>query len=209
MTVGQAMDFRATAIAKGVSREQIQKGAAILATALDAIKQGERILIEVLPALNALWALVSDGRSTKELIAALESKGNVVSDWAKDIMNKPDFAQAVTSGVTYQLVGIRGDEFSEDQRTTANIYAEAVRRGYHKPPAFLAALLREKFTQEQLGHPYVAVMHEPICDSSGCPSVLGLNRGDGRGWLHAWRARPGGRWGRGDLFVFLAPQVQS
>jgi len=152
-----------------------------------------------------IWTVVSDGHNANALIGALEAKGRRVSNWAKDVMSKAGFK--TTKGQAYNFVVIRGDEFAVDaERTTANIFAEGARRRYRKPPADAAALLREKFTQEELGFPYVVVMHEPITDSDGYPRLLVLYRGDGGGRLYAWRAGPDRQWDRGRVFVFLAPQ---
>src|SRR3989344_5343964 len=153
-----------------------------------------RGLQNFLRGLCHIWAVVSDGRNAQALIGALEAKGRRVSSWAKDIMSKAGFK--VTKGQTYNFVVIRGDEFATDaERTTANIFVEGARRRYRKPPADAAALLREKFTQEELGFPYVVVMHEPITGSYGYPRLLVLYRGDGGGRLYAWRAGPDRQWG--------------
>jgi len=152
-------------------------------------------------AVKVLWTVTSDGAG----VAALESAGRKVSHWAKDVMSKPEYV--VTNGKTYRLVIIRGDEFATDaERTTANIRVEAARRHYLEPPAEVAVLLRKKYTQEELGFPYVVVMHKPITDSRGDPELLALHRnGDGE-WLVVWYAFPGKQWNRGFVFVFLAPQ---
>ena len=151
--------------------------------------------------VKVLWTVTSDGTDA----TMLEAIGRKVSSWAKDVMSKSEFV--VTKGKTYRLVVIRGDEFATDaERTTANIRAEAVRRRYLEPPAEVAVLLRKKFTQEQLGFSYVVVMHKPITDSRRNPRLLALNRSDGCEWLDAWDGRPGNRWRREGVFVFLAPQ---
>lgn len=164
-----------------------------------------RGLQKFLQGLCYIWTVVSNGRNAQALIGALEAKGRRVSNWAKDAMSKAGFK--VTKGQTYNFVVIRGDEFATDaERTTANIFAEGVRRRYRKPPADAAALLREKFTQEELGFPYVVVMHEPITGSGGDSFLLVLaRRGDGE-WLRAWLADPDEQWHRGSVFVFLTPQ---
>lgn len=167
---------------------------------LDAFDQA----IGILPAVNILFTLTSDGRTAGQLISCIQTKRQV-SGYAKDVMSKAQFAKELTSDVIYKLVGIRGDEFSDQERATKNIFAEGARRKCRKPPAFLAALLREKFSQEELGS-YVAVMHEPICDSHGFPRVLVLRCCGGEEWLNAWIVNPEGRWDRGGLFLFLAPQ---
>ncbi len=151
--------------------------------------------------VKVLWTVTSDGTNA----AVLEAVGRKVSSWAKDVMSKPQFV--VTNGKTYRLVVIRGDEFATDaERTTANICAEAVRRRYLEPPAEVAALLRKKFTQEELGFPYVVVMHKPITDSDGYPRLLALRRGGYGEWLDVRYDNPDERWRREDVFVFLAPQ---
>lgn len=158
-----------------------------------------------------LWTIEDDGRTNDELIASLEAKGIEVSDYAKQIIAK---ANELTppKGTVYRLVGIQGGEFPTDaKRTTKHIFAEASRpeRKYCKPPLRAALLLREKFSQEQLGYPYVALMSEPVSGSDGFPHVLGLDRGDAESWLSAWFAFPGSQWIRESLFVFLAPQVSQ
>lgn len=153
---------------------------------------------------KVLWTVMSDGRDANALITAIEAKDRKVSDRAKDIMYKPQFK--TSSGKTYRLAIIKGDEFADDERTTTDIFAEAERRGLQRPPAEVAALLREKYSQDELGFPYVAVMHEPICDSDGDPFVLALYCGGAAAWLLAVRAYPGSRWRREGVFVFLARQ---
>lgn len=157
-----------------------------------------------------LWAVTSDGRSAEQLIAAIEARGRKVTDWAKGIIAKSQFVP--TTGATYNFVGIRGDEFAEDRkRTTKNIFAFAAApsRRYPKPNVEAALLLREKYSQEELGALHVAVFHEPIRDARDCPDVLALSRDGADDYLGAWHAGPGGQWPREDIFAFLAPQVSS
>lgn len=189
--------------AKGVSLAE-----AVIRLARDEKAQAEIVAVLeriVRQAVKIIWTVTSDGRNASVLIGALEAKGRRVSDRAKDVMSKAGFK--VTKGQTYNFVVIRGDEFATDaERTTANIFAEGVRRHYRKPPADAAALLREKFTQEELGgFPYVVVMHEPIAASCGYLLLLVLDRCGHGEWLGAWYANPGRQWFRESVFVFLAP----
>jgi hypothetical protein len=159
-------------------------------------------------ASTILWTLVDDGRSNADIVASIEAKGGKVSDWAKDISARSQ-EPIPPAGTEYQLVGIRGDEFADDaKRTTRAILAEADRRRYRKPPMRVGLLLRKKFiTNEALGYQYVAVFHNPVRDSNGCPYVLALYRLGAGDWLRAWHARDEYQWTREDLFVFLAPQA--
>lgn len=188
---------------------KLKKGGFSLAEALVRLAGDEKAQDEIVAVLARLasqivkvvWTVISDGTDA----TVLESSGRKVSSLAKDVMSKPEFI--ATKGKTYRLVVIRGDEFATDaERTTANIRAEAVRRRYLEPPAEVAALLRKKYTQEELGFPYVVVMHQPITGSSGIPHLLALGRHGSGVWLSAWYGDPGEQWHREDVFVFLAPQ---
>ena len=163
--------------------------------------------IAAIMARGLAWkTLVSDGRDALALIAGIEAKGRQVTGWAKDVMSKPEFAAGITNAVTYKLVAIRGEEFEDKDRTNQNIRALAEQRHYRKPPAFLAALAREQWNQDEVGVELAVFMHEPILDSDSRPDLLVLDR-DARGeYLRAYYGRPGDTWGRELVFVFLAPQ---
>ncbi len=155
---------------------------------------------------KALWTLVDDGRSNADIVASIEAKGGKVSNLAKDIIGRSK-EQIPPAGTEYRLLGIRGDEFKSDMRTTRAIRRKAGRLRYRKPPMRVCLLLREKLNaREVFGH-RVVVLHRPVRDSNGDPSVLVLNRHGGRLWLISWDAYAEHEWCRGDLFVFLAPEA--
>lgn len=55
---------------------------------------------------------------------------------------------------------------------------------------------------------YYYIMHEPIADRSGYPSVFELGRdGDGL-WLYGAWATPGSRWGPGTRLVFALRNIE-
>jgi hypothetical protein len=60
-----------------------------------------------------------------------------------------------------------------------------------------------------MGLRYIFVMHEPINDSDGVPSLLYAFRFDDGPWLSAYRGRPGDRWDRDFGFAFAVSQVSS
>lgn len=156
---------------------------------------------------NAMFTVTSDGRTGEEFIRDLKRNDCLVVDYASDVMRKPAFV--TTNGKTYRLGLIKGEEFSDAERTTKNIRAEAVRRGWLTPPAEVAPLIRETVSDEEierLGLLWLVVMHEPIIDSGGGAHLLSLVRGgDGR-WFGTDYDEPGSRWGRGRGFLFLLPQ---
>ena len=154
--------------------------------------------------MNTIYKTIkTEGISATALLEKLEKRSVTVSLWAKEVIGISKFKPTKKQ---YDLVAIRGDEFTDGKRTTKNIYAEADKRGYGIPPIELALYLR-RIEQSDLDYPYVAVMHEPIRDSNGGLGVLALHRNDDGGWLYAWLARPEDEWYREVLFLFLAPQV--
>jgi hypothetical protein len=156
--------------------------------------------------LEVLWTVTSDGRSVAELEASLRAKGRKLTSWAEDVMSKPEFG-VPTTGQEYHFVVIRGDELTDAERTTENVYAEAARRGLILPSAEAGALLRERYTQAELGFSRVAVMHEPIKSYYRYPHVLYLFEDSAGQWLHAWRTSPAFKrqWPPETVFAFLAP----
>ncbi|MEX2436712.1 MAG: hypothetical protein WD471_00935 [Candidatus Paceibacterota bacterium] len=161
-------------------------------------------------AKNILPTVTSNGKTGQQWIETLEKESFNVSDWAKNILQKDDFNNQVTEDVTYHPVLIKGDEFSDKERITKNIRAEAKRRGYITPPPELAPILRQSVSDEDIKNldlNWLVVMHEPIIGFDGDPNLLDLDRVDGGHWLRARWGDPGARWVRGFGFVFLAPQV--
>ena len=156
------------------------------------------------------FSVTSDGTTGPEWIGNLESKGFRVGDYAKQVLCSSDFKP--TSGVTTEIVVLKGILFEDSDRITKKIRAEANKRKLEKPNAEIACLIREKFTDkeiEDMGLTWIVAMHEPIEDSDGGLDLLGAHRrGDGR-WLFAYDGRPAFRWHRYDGFAFAASQVSS
>lgn len=156
------------------------------------------------------FTVTSDGTTGPRWIERLEKQGFRISNWAKSVLNSSDFLP--TSGITTEIAVLKGLLWSDNQRITKNIRAEADNRKLTKPNAEVACLIREKFTDkeiETMGLVWIVAMHEPIRDSGGDPDLLDARRdGDGR-WLGAACDGPGRRWRRGDGFAFVASQVVS
>ena len=150
------------------------------------------------------FSVTSDGTSGEDWITRLESKGFRAGDYAKQVLRSPDFKP--TSGVTTEIAVLKGALFTDNERTTEKIRAEADKRKLEKPNAEVACLIREKFTDkeiEDMGLVWIVTMHDPIKDSGGDPSLLGAGRGgDGR-WLHAYGGGPGNGWDHEYGFAFV------
>ena len=154
------------------------------------------------------FSVTSDGTTGEEWIKRLESKGFRVGGYAKDMLFSKDFKP--TSGVTTEVVVLKGMLFKDDDRITKKIRVEADKRKLEKPNAEVACLIREAFTDEKItamGLVWVVAMHEPIKDSDGDPSILCADR-DGGCWLNACYDYHGYNWGRDYGFAFAVSQVR-
>lgn len=159
--------------------------------------------------IPSVFTVTSDGRNAEGLTRTLEQKNFRVSWHAEEVMQSPQFI--ITSGRTYQLGIIYGDEISDEKRSTANVREEAKKRGWLTPPAEVAHLTREKISDndlERMGVWWLMIMHEPIEVSDDGPGFLALDRTDGGRWL-AYYDRPDCGWDRGDGFVFVVPLIGS
>jgi hypothetical protein len=154
------------------------------------------------------FSVTSDGTTGPQLINRLEKKGFWISDHAKSILCSPDFKP--TSGVTYEIVVLKGMLFEDRDRITKKIRAEAERRNFIKPNAEIACFIREKFTNKELdamGLWRIVVMHEPIKDSGGDPNLLGVGRNNAGHWLSASCDKPDNEWHGAYGFAFVFSQV--
>lgn len=131
------------------------------------------------------------------------------SNYAKSILRSKDFE--VTSDITYEISVLKGELFSDNERTTKNIRVEADKRKFSTPNAEVACLVREKFSDkeiEDMGLYWIVTMHQPIEDSDGDPVLLSAYRNDSGSWLDASGGRSGYRWSRsGGGFSFVVSQV--
>ena len=156
------------------------------------------------------FSVTSDDTTGEGWIKRLEDKGFRVGDYAKSVLRSSDFRP--TSGVTTEVVVLKGMLFEDNDRITKKIRAYAGERKLIAPNAEIACLIREKFTDaeiEAMGLWYIVTMHEPINDSGGGPSLLHASRyGVGR-WLSACGGRPDDGWDRDSGFAFAVLQVSS
>lgn len=156
------------------------------------------------------FSVASGGITGEEWIARLESKGFRVGDYAKSVLRSKDFKP--TNGIIYEIAVLKGELFSDSDRTTKTIRKEAKNRKLSTPNAEVACLIREKFSDKELeamGLYWIVAMHEPIKDSDGDSILLSASRIDSGSWLDADYDSPGDEWGRGDGFAFVVSQVSN
>ncbi len=174
---------------------------------VDRLLRGELTLSEVVRFLEEddiiRFMVTSDGTSGAGWIKRQEQGGYNTSDLAKQLLLSPDFKP--TKGVTTEIVVMKGSLFSNNDRVTRNIRAEASKRKYVAPNPEVACLIRVMFTDKEIkdmGLWGIVTMHEPIKDSGGGPNLLCAYRGDEGRWLDACNGSPDSRWRDGIGFAF-------
>lgn len=144
------------------------------------------------------------GITGEQWITRLEARNFRISGYAKQLLRSPNFKPTV--GKIYQVQILKGELFSNENRTTQNINDEAKQRNLIIPNAETACLVRENFTDEEIqmiGLVWLVIMHKPIIDSDGDLELFRVIRnGDGRR-LSSYHANPIGGWSRANGFVFI------
>ena len=155
------------------------------------------------------FSVTSNGKTGPEWEDYLKKAGHSISQYAHDLLHSDEFVP--TNSVTYEIVILKGERYSDDKRSTKNIRKDAETRKLSTPNPEIACLNRDKFSNkeiEQMGLTWIITMHESIKDSDGSPDLLGVRRGGGS-WLNANWDDPDNRWNRDNGFVFVASQITS
>jgi hypothetical protein len=154
------------------------------------------------------FTTVSDGTTGQRWFTRLEASGKRVGPYAKSVLLSKDFVS--TTGVTTLVRVLKGELWSDNERITRNIRAEADRRKFIKPNAEVACLIRDLFSNadiKTMGLTWIVAMHDPIEDSVGLPRLLTADRNDDDYSLDACLDHPGDGWRRVSGFAFALPQV--
>ncbi len=150
-----------------------------------------------------IWKSITiGGKSSEQLLMKLEKGNFIVSDWAKDLINKPAFT-TWSNPVEISLVRIKVRDLGFTVNpTTTQFFSRAKEMGLALCPAEVGPHLRLVFNNQSLGDCFWIAM-EPICASDGRPNVFYVERDDsGDRWLRTGRAYPEGIWDIGCEFVF-------
>ena len=159
------------------------------------------------------FSVTSDGTTGEDWIKRLEGNGfrvGAYTDYTEQVLRSPSFRP--TSGVTTEVAVLKGTLFTDNDRITKKIRAEADKRKLGRPEPELTCLIREKFADkdiEAMGLIWIVAMHEPINDSGGDPCLLGADRDGGGRWLRAYYGNPVSRRSRGHGFAFAVSQSQN
>jgi hypothetical protein len=153
------------------------------------------------------FTITSNGKTGDDWITHFEGKKLPVGSYAQSVLRHKNF-KPTKAGTVHNITVLKGELFSDEDRITKNIRAEAKKRKMTDPHAEVACLIRDAFSNkeiEEMGLSWIITMHEPIPDSDGDPSVLGA-RGSGDYELDACRGILGSSWNRDGGFAFSASQ---
>ena len=159
------------------------------------------------------------GLTAEEWKARLTKAGHKISNWANDVLSKPDYDlnHRYEADKTLKIVLIKGKEIEKDsERLTKNLKAIAVKdfgtNSVSELKGELGLLIREKFSNKELEEMvlyYIVVLHEPIVDSDGDPRVLRSGRGDGESRVYAGYGCESDGWRDDGAFAFLQVSASS
>ena len=155
--------------------------------------------------------LTALGLTGSQWIKRLETEGYKISEYAKQVLNSPDYdCERMKKGekVTVQFVSVK--DLNQTVATTQEIKDFAKTKGWEMPKGELALLIREAISDKQMedmGVYYIEALHEPINDSVGNPRVLIADRYDGGRWVDAYWGDPSRQWYGSGAFAF--PLVAS
>ena len=142
-------------------------------------------------------------RTADDFSRALAENGYGVSDWAKDILGKPEFMVA-SREIEVDLVVLTTAQLTGNSQggTTAEVFAGAKRIGLDKCSAEVGPQLRLQY-KDQPKVEWLLVGMDPIAGSHGYPDVFNVGH-DGKDlWLYAFYGNPENRWAADSRWVFL------
>ncbi len=148
-------------------------------------------------------SVTSNGRTGEEWITYFESMDIQINTWVKDVLRSSAFQP--TSGITMNIAILKGELFTDENRVTSFIRAEADKRRLTKPNAEIACLICDLFTNQEIEAMdlnWIVTMHDPINDSDRNPCLLSRSSGCDGPYLTALCGGPDRGWGRDLGFAF-------
>jgi hypothetical protein len=148
------------------------------------------------------------GKSKEQLIAEMESSGISISDYAKSMMENPDFTVGANREEAKLVRLAVADLGFKASATTDQVFERAQALGLELCPPDTGPNYRLKYKDQPLGE-YVRIGMKQITDSGGHPDVFSLARYDGGlGLGHHW-AEPDRTWNADYGFVFRFRKVEA
>ncbi len=148
------------------------------------------------------------GKSKEQLISEMEASGINISDYAKSMMENPDFITG-TNREEAKLVRLTvADLGFKTSATTDQIYERAQALGLELCPPDTGPNYRLQYKDQPLEE-WVRIGMKQITGQGGDPDVFGLVRYDDGLWLYSGWALPGNAWNPGNGFVFRFRKAEA
>lgn len=141
-------------------------------------------------------------KSKDDFEAAITNQGSQTSDWAKDIMSKPEFKiSKEEANENLVILSVKTLGFPNGA-TVQEIFDQAKKLGLELCPAETGPQLLLQYPEQPMNE-WCLIGMNPITDSDGHPKLFRVGRyGDGP-WLHAGDGRPDDRCPSGYRFAFV------
>lgn len=144
-----------------------------------------------------IWKTIKLGthQSADDFRKALKKGGNIISDWADDVLGKPEFEASISESKTEinLCVATVKELTGKDYATTSEIFDAIKANGYELCPAEIGPQLRLQYKDQPKDGGFRIAM-EPITDSDGDPAVFCVGCSGSGLWLGASRGESGDRW---------------
>ena len=148
------------------------------------------------------------GKSKEQLIAEMKAAGINISDYAKSMMENPDFVPGKNREDATLVRLTVADLGFTSSATTDQIYKRAEELGLELCPPDTGPNYRLKYKDQPLSE-WVRIGMKQITDSDGYPRVFNLGRNDGGLWLDDHWAGPDYTWDPDNEWCFRLRKSES
>lgn len=183
-------------IPSGISKDQAQAwigkpndSAKVIATLLSLTPAEALLRLRSVPVLPfPVWRIVQLGtHKTTDALRKAVQKGNKISDWAKQLLEKTVVAE---SPMQIELYRVTVAELGFPGNTNfADIRARIHNLGFTDCPAEVGPQLRIQYTDQPMGE-WIRVMMDPITNSDDDFKIFDIKHDDDGLWLLAYSASP-------------------
>jgi hypothetical protein len=155
-----------------------------------------------------VWKTIKLGTGLKtadDFRKDIKDDGMNISDWADDIIGKPEFTVAAEETEVDLVKATVAELGFRNSARRDQIYDRVKELGWEICPAEVGPQLRRQY-RDQPNNESIRIGMKPIRDSGGDLGVFRVERHDSGFWLHGGYGGPGDFWGAGGRWVFVRPR---
>lgn len=154
--------------------------------------------------------VLGEFKTTEDFLVAFEKESIFISDWAKGIMLKPEFAKSLAEAnpaEEFDLEDRSVEELIGERRdaSTKEVFDGAHKLGLEDCPPWIGPKLRLDYKKQPKGE-YRFVGMKLLLDSDGDPNVFFVKRTESKLWLSTLYAHPGRLWRPISRWLFRRPR---